>query len=99
MKKLKSVLVLAISFAFAVNLLAMSIDQPFMESARVNLNQAKNDLNKATADKGGHRNKAKSLVTQALDEVNKGIKYDRRNGNENFAAEEIFSDFGTNSSD
>ncbi|HRH45498.1 MAG TPA: hypothetical protein PKY82_27920 [Pyrinomonadaceae bacterium] len=99
MKKLKSVLVLALSFVFAVNLLAMSIDQPFMESARVNLNQAKNDLNKATADKGGHRNKAKSLVTQALDEVNKGIKYDRRNGNENFAAEEIFSDFGTNSSD
>lgn len=99
MKKIKSVLVLAISFAFTVNLLAMSVDQPFMESAKVNLNQAKNNLNKATQDKGGHRNKAKSLVNQALDEVNKGIKYDRRNGNENFATEEIFSDFGTNSPD
>lgn len=99
MKKIKSILVLALSFAFTANLLAMSVDQPFMESAKVNLNQAKNNLNKATQDKGGHRNKAKSLVNQALDEVNKGIKYDRRNGNENFATEEIFSDFGTNSPD
>lgn len=99
MKKLRSVFVVAICFALTANLLAMSVDQPFMESAKVNLNQAKNNLNKATQDKGGHRNKAKSLVNQALDEVNKGIKYDRRNGNENFATEEIFSDFGTNSPD
>ena len=99
MKKLRSVFVAAISLVFTANLLAMSVDQPFMESAKVNLNQAKNNLNKATQDKGGHRNKAKSLVNQALDEVNKGIKYDRRNGNENFATEEIFSDFGTNSPD
>ena len=99
MKKLKSMFIVAISFAFAVNLLAISVDQPFMEAAKVNLNQAKNNLNKATADKGGHRNNAKSLVNQALDEVNQGIKYDRRNGSENFATEEIFTDFGTNSPD
>lgn len=99
MKKLKSVFVVAISFALTANLLAMSVDQPFMESAKVNLNQAKNNLSKATQDKGGHRNKAKNLVNQALNEVNKGIKYDRRNGNENFSAEEVFSDFGTSSAD
>ncbi len=99
MKKLRSIFVLAIGFTLAVNLLAMPVDQPFMESARVNLNQAKNNLNKATADKGGHRNKARNLVNQALIEVNKGIRFDRRNGQENFAAEEIFSGFEASSAD
>lgn len=99
MKKLGNIFALAISFILTVNLFAISIDQPFMESAKVNLNQAKNNLNKATQDKGGHRNKARDLVNQALSEVNQGIRYDRRNGNENFAADEIFTDFGTNSPD
>lgn len=89
MKKLRNIFVVAMSFVFALNLLA--IDQPFMESAKVNLNQAKNNLNKATADKGGHRNKARNLVNQALDEVNKGIRFDRRNGQENFSIDEVFS--------
>jgi ABC-type transporter Mla subunit MlaD len=99
MKKFRSILGLAISFALTASLFAMSVDQPFMESAKVNLNQAKNNLNKATQDKGGHRNKAKSLVNQALDEVNQGIKYDRRNNQENFATEEFISSFETNSAD
>jgi len=99
MKKLRSIFVMAISFVFAVNLLAISIDQPFMESAKVNLNQAKNNLNKATSDKGGHRNNARNLVNQALDEVNKGIRYDRRNGQENFSAEEIFTGVETSAGD
>lgn len=99
MKKLRSIFVLAITLVFAINLMAISVAQPFMESAKVNLNQAKNNLNKATSDKGGHRNKAKSLTNQALNEVNKGIKYDRRNGNENFEMAEVFSDFGTTSTD
>ncbi|MBX7170394.1 MAG: hypothetical protein K1X72_05505 [Pyrinomonadaceae bacterium] len=99
MKKLNSIFMLAISFALTVNILAISLDQPFMESAKVNLNQAKNNLNKATADKGGHRNKARDLVNQALREVNEGIRYDRRNGNENFAVDEVFTGFETSSAD
>lgn len=99
MRKSGNIFALAFIIILTVNLLVISADQPFMESAKVNLNQAKNNLNKATADKGGHRNKARSLVNQALDEVNKGIRYDRRNGQENFAIDEIFSDFGTNSPD
>ena len=99
MKKVGSIFVMAISFALTVNLLAMSVDQPFMESAKVNLNQAKNNLNKATVDKGGHRNKARELTNQALAEVNKGIKYDRRSENENFAAEEVVSGYETGSAD
>lgn len=99
MKKLRNVLILAINFAFAVNLFAMSIDQPFMESAKVNLNQAKNNLNKATQDKGGHRNKARDLVNQALSEVNQGIRYDRRNGQENFSVDEVFMSTETSSGD
>ncbi len=99
MKKLSSVFTLAISFIFAVNLFAISVDQPFMESAKVNLNQAKNNLNKATADKGGHRNKAKDLTNQALSEVNQGIRYDRRNGQENFSIDEVFTGVETSSAD
>lgn len=99
MKKLGKIFALAISFIFAVNSFAISVDQPFMESAKVNLNQAKNNLNKATADKGGHRNKARSLTNQALDEVNKGIRYDRRNGQENFATDDIFTGVETSSGD
>ena len=90
---------LAISFALTVNILAISLDQPFMESAKVNLNQAKNNLNKATADKGGHRNKAKDLTNQALSEVNQGIRYDRRNGQENFSIDEVFTGVETSSAD
>lgn len=99
MKKLRSIFVVAISFIFTVNLLAITVDQPFMESAKVNLNQAKNNLNKATADKGGHRNNARNLVNKALDEVNKGIRYDRRNGQENFSVEEVFTGIETASGD
>lgn len=99
MKKLSSIFMLAISFALTVNILAISIDQPFMESAKVNLNQAKNNLNKATADKGGHRNKAKDLTNQALSEVNQGIRYDRRNGQENFSIDEVFTGVETSSAD
>jgi tetratricopeptide (TPR) repeat protein len=99
MKKLRRIFVPALTFVFAINLFAMSVDQPFMESAKVNLDQAKNNLNKATSDKGGHRNKAKSLVNQALKEVNKGIRYDRRNGNENFTTDEVYPDSGSNSPD
>lgn len=99
MKKLSSVFTLAISFIFAVNLFAIAVDQPFMESAKVNLNQAKNNLNKATADKGGHRNKARELTNQALSEVNQGIRYDRRNGQENFSIDEVFTGVETSSAD
>jgi hypothetical protein len=54
-------------------------DQPFMQRAKDNLQDALGNLEKATADKGGHRADAMSLVRQAIEEVNRGISYDRRN--------------------
>ena len=48
--------------------------QPHMRSALVNLKAAKGQLEKASADKGGHRVKAIELTQQAIDEVQKGIE-------------------------
>lgn len=53
-------------------------DQPFMQAARGNLQTAKNELQRATPDKGGHRVNAIGLVNNAIAEVNAGIAFDRR---------------------
>jgi hypothetical protein len=53
-------------------------DQPNMQAARGNLVNAKNELQRATADKGGHRANAIGLVNSAIAEVNAGIGFDRR---------------------
>lgn len=99
MKKTKSIYALTLSLILTISVFAISVDQPFMKAAKTNLNQAKGNLNKATADKGGYRNKALGLVKAAIDEVEKGIKYDRRNGTENFNENEIFADSETVSTD
>jgi hypothetical protein len=52
--------------------------QPHMQSALDSLNAALGDLEKATADKGGHRAKALSLTKQAVAQVKKGIEYDNK---------------------
>lgn len=65
---------LAIGFTASV-----AADQPFMQSALDHLNAAERDLEKATADKGGHRVEALRLVRAAQAEVRQGIRHDRRN--------------------
>lgn len=54
-------------------------DQPFMRAARNDCNKALSSLRKATADKGGHRNRAIALTNSAIAQINQGIAYDRRN--------------------
>jgi hypothetical protein len=54
-------------------------DQPRMHQAKNYLQDALNNLQQATPDKGGHRQNAIDLVRQAIDEVDKGIRFDRRN--------------------
>ena len=56
----------------------LSAAQPQMQAALSNLRAASRNLDKATSDKGGHRNRAQALVNQAIDEVEKGIAFDRR---------------------
>ena len=53
-------------------------DQPFMRAARADLQTAKNQLQQATPDKGGHRVKAIALVNQAIAQCNAGIAWSRR---------------------
>jgi hypothetical protein len=55
-----------------------SADQPHMQAALEHLRAAKGELEKAEADKGGHRVKALGLVNDAISQVEKGIGYDRR---------------------
>ncbi|MGH9932825.1 MAG: hypothetical protein ACREA9_26785 [Pyrinomonadaceae bacterium] len=54
-----------------------AVDQPRMQAANVDLQNAHNSLRKASADKGGHRERAMDLVAQAITAVNNGIEYDR----------------------
>jgi hypothetical protein len=53
-------------------------DQPHMESALEHLRDALKQLEQATPDKGGHRAKAMSLVHQAIQQVERGIAWDRK---------------------
>lgn len=61
----------------AESLFAGGPDQPHMERARTALESAKNNLEHATTDKGGHRVRALDLVKDAIDEVKKGIEAGR----------------------
>jgi len=55
-----------------------SADQPHMQAALEHLRAAKAELDKADADKGGHRLRASRLVDDAIVQVEKGIGFDRR---------------------
>jgi hypothetical protein len=61
-------------------------DQPNMESARTNLQKARAELQAAEPNKGGHRARAIDLVNAAIGEVNKGIKFARRNNHATISA-------------
>ena len=52
--------------------------QPMMQKALRNLEEARNNLQEATEDKGGHRMRAKQHIEQAIGEVQKGIAFDNR---------------------
>jgi outer membrane lipoprotein-sorting protein len=53
--------------------------QPNMEAALAQLQEARASLEKATADKGGHRVKAMKAVDQAIAEVKAGIEFAKKN--------------------
>jgi hypothetical protein len=78
--KLKKLVAVTLTAIITVSLTAISasaLDQPNMTAARNDLNKAENSLRKATADKGGHRNRALNLISQAIAEINRGIAFDR----------------------
>jgi predicted nicotinamide N-methyase len=81
-KKLALMLLTAIVALSATAISASVVDQPNMTAARNDLNKAENSLRKATADKGGHRNRALNLISQAIAEINSGIAFDRATPND-----------------
>jgi hypothetical protein len=54
-----------------------SADQPHMQAALEHLRAAKGELDRADTDKGGHRVRALKLVNEAIEQVEKGVGYDR----------------------
>jgi hypothetical protein len=50
-----------------------------MKAALGHLQAAKSELDAADNDKGGHRRKAIRAVNEAIEQVEKGIAFDRRN--------------------
>lgn len=71
---LKVLLILVISVLFFVTD-RVSADQPHMRAALNALRTARNELQIASSNKGGHRAKAIDLVNRAIAEVQKGIEY------------------------
>ncbi len=57
---------------------AKAADQPRMQAALDALKTARRELEAATEDKGGHRKRAINLVNQAINQVERGIQFDRR---------------------
>jgi hypothetical protein len=57
---------------------ALAERQPRMREALAQLQSALGSLEKATADKGGHRVKAIQLTKDAIEEVKKGIEFDNK---------------------
>src|ERR1700687_1532866 len=60
-------------------------DQPRMQAARTNLQQARAQLLSASRNKGGHRGAAIGYINSAISEINEGIRFDRRNNHALFA--------------
>jgi hypothetical protein len=79
MKKTSALLGLLLTFVLAGLASAKPVDQPRMEAARADLQSARSELQLATANKGGHKQKAINLINQAIAAINKGMAYDRRN--------------------
>ena len=75
-----STVVLAVALATVVSSSgvrsAQAENQPHMQAAMASLKAAKDQLQKATADKGGHRVKAIAATNTAIQEVEAGIAYD-----------------------
>ena len=53
----------------------MSREEPHMSAALGHLQQAKDELERASHNKGGHRDKALQLVDQAIQQVHEGEAY------------------------
>ncbi len=104
-KQMQKTFTAMMGIILTVSMLALPAraDQTFMRAAKENLEDAMKYLKKATADKGGHRARAMSLISQAMNSVNNGIAYDRQNPNKrrrnDAGLENVFTEISINSYD
>lgn len=79
MPKFKTPTIIALSMAVGIvggaSVTAVAQNQPNMRSALDNLVAADAFLAKANNNKGGHRAKARSLISLAIKEVRDGIRF------------------------
>jgi hypothetical protein len=79
MTKIKTPAIIALSMAIGIvggaSVTAIAQGQQNMRSALDHLVAADSFLAKANNNKGGHRNKARSLISLAIKEVREGIKF------------------------
>lgn len=78
MKKKCVVLLVAFCIVAGMSIGAWAEKQPRMTASLSYLVKAKNELERATHDKGGHRVAAIRLIDEAMHEVRAGIAYDNR---------------------
>lgn len=80
---LKTPAIVAISMAIGITagagVTAIAANQPNMTAALDHLVAADTFLARATADKGGHRVKARQLISLAIGEVRAGIRFSNQN--------------------
>ena len=76
MKTLKTALTIVAVFA-AMNATSMKADQPHMQRALELLRQARAEIYAASPTKGGHRTTALEHINRAIDQLEKGVTYDR----------------------
>jgi len=55
-------------------------DEPHMRAALERLREAREQLEKAAPNKGGHREKAIELINHAIEQVQKGIEFGEHEG-------------------
>jgi hypothetical protein len=72
------VLLVAIGLVFAQTH-RMAIHEPHMSAAYGHLQQARTELERASANKGGHRERAMQAVDQAMQEIEEGERYQQQN--------------------
>ena len=73
---LKTIAAFVVALSLSLPTAAFAEPQPHMKAALEHLKKAKESLEKATADKGGHRAKAIELVNQAIEQTEKGVNFD-----------------------
>jgi len=72
MKRILALAVIAVLLMGAVGICIA--DEPHMRAALEHLREARQQLEKAVPDKGGHREKAIELIDRAMEQIKKGIE-------------------------